>query len=610
MNKNLTKILSNAWSIPEDLGVAEWGSKYMVIPSTPYGGSRFRPEMSPWLIEPLEALKDDAVREIVLNCSAQSGKSTYLYLAMLYALAEAPAPALFFAPTDALSLRYARQRIIPMLERCPKLKHLMPQDRKDKQLREVVFPNGSLMIGAANESFAQSWSCKYVFCDEVARFKNTGILSQIRARTTQYYDSKVVLASTPLDEHDDYARAWERTSQKIFHLACPECGNLISPEFDNLRWTTDETTKGKDGKYNFDELAKTVFLPCPKCKLEIIHNDKNWRAMVNNGKYVSSNPKASNKYEGYRWSAMCLPPNSGVNWASLVQEFLTAKHEMNSGYYGSLKEFVRLRCALPWSEQKAAPLPTLILEPYDANVPWKDAALTVMAVDVHGKDANIFWVGVRSVARNGDSRLMHYSREVSWQAIDKIRDKYSIPPHLVAVDSGYATFDVYAHCAKYGYTAWKGEEITNDAGYPHISRGRTIRRPWSVPVRVDIKDRGRKVTLFKHANNLVKDALHRCRTGRTHAKWLVGDVGEYTSFYLSQIDNEVKKEVIQKKTGKRILRWVKGIGEEQHAVDIEAMMLCMLMMGGYNVAGVREDTNEEEEDTVEEDKESNEEELL
>ena len=149
---------------------------------------------------------------------------------MLYALAEAPAPALFFAPTEQLSLRYARQRIIPMLERCPKLKHLMPQDRKDKQLREVVFPNGSLMIGAANESFAQSWSCKYVFADEVARFKNTGILSQIRARTTQYFDSKVVLASTPVDDGDDFARAWGRTSQKVFHLACPECGHLISPD--------------------------------------------------------------------------------------------------------------------------------------------------------------------------------------------------------------------------------------------------------------------------------------------------------------------------------------------------------------------------------------------
>jgi hypothetical protein len=278
-----------------------------------------------------------------------------------------------------------------------------------------------------------------------------------------------------------------------------------------------------------------------------------------------------------------------------------------------LKEFIRLRCALPWSEQKAAPLPTLILEPYDANVPWKDAALTVMAVDVHGKDANIFWVGVRSVARNGDSRLMHYSREVSWRAIGKIRDKFSIPPHLVAVDSGYATFDVYAHCARYGYTAWKGEEITNDAGYPHVSRGRTIRRPWSVPIRVDVKDgSGKKVTLFKHANNLVKDALHRCRTGRTFSKWYCTDIGEYTSFYLSQIDNEVKKEVIQKKTGKRILRWVKGIGEEQHAVDIEAMMLCMMMMGGYNVAGVRDYTKDDKEDIeeVEDKEEYKEEELL
>jgi hypothetical protein len=576
MSQKITKIISNAWALKEDLSVADWGSKYMTLPTSPFG-SRFRPEMSPWLIEPLEAMKDDSVREIVLCCSAQSSKSTYLYLAMLWSLAEDPSPVLFFAPTEELSKRYARTRIMPMLEQCAKLKHLMPQDRKDKQLREILFPNASLMIGAASPSFAQSWTAKVCISDESARFRNDGVMSMIRARTTQYFDSKNIMASTPYDEDDDFYRAYLRTSQNVFHLSCPSCGELIRPEFDKvIRWENNSKTK-VNNEWVLDEVAKTVYMLCPHCETHIQNTDKNWRAMTKNGGYVQTNKDASPGYQGYRWNALCLPPNV-MPWSQMAVEFLTAKREMDTGYFGSLKEWVRLRCGLPWNEQKASPMPTLIIEPYDASVPWEDAAYTFMAIDCHGKDTNIFWVGVRSFDKNGNSRLMHYSREVSWEACEKIRAKFNIPSHLVAVDSSYSTYIVYQACAKYGFTAWRGEETTNDAGYPHNVRGRTIRRPWSVPVRVDIKDGSKnKVTLFRWSNNLVKDALHYARVGKTHGKFLVGNVGEYTSFYVSQIDGEVKKQVTQKRTGKQILRWVKAI-EEQHAVDIEGMCLVMAMM--------------------------------
>ena len=587
MNQNLKQILSSGWSIVEDLPIAEWGKKYVKLPSSPFG-DKYRPEMSPWLNEPLEALKDDSVREIVLNCSSQSSKSTFLYLALAWCLSEDAAPTLFFAPTDELSKRWARTRILRTLDGCIKLKDKMPVDKDYKQLREIMFPQGSLMIGPANAQFAQSWSAKYIFADECGRFKCDGVMSQIRARATQYYDHKILLASTPEDDGDDWTRSWIRTTQNNYNLLCLDCGKLMPAEFSELiKWEVNEKTKPQE--YNFEELAKTVYLECPHCKKQYENTNKNWRKMVDGGGYISANKNANPAYAGYRWTALCLPPTI-MPWSKLVEEFLVAKTEAASGYLGNLKEFVRLRNAVPWSDSKASPLPPLQLDAYDPDEKWGDYRFA--AIDVHGRDVDVFWIGVRSFCKNGDSRLLHYSRASSWEECDAIRKKYNVKSWLTAVDSGWATGDCYSACAKFGFLAMKGEESLTD-GYLHSIRGRKVRRPYSSPVRVDVKDgSGRKVHLVKHANNLIKDLLHLCRTARTKAKWSVSDVGVYTPFYCDQIDGEVKKQVIQRRTGKPILRWVKG-KEDQHAVDVEAMILVMATIANLPIAN-RKDTVVEE----------------
>ena len=119
MNKKLNQILKQGWSVPENLSVSDWCKKYITLKS-PFG-TRYVPELSPWLKEPLEALKDQTVREIVLNCSAQSSKSTYLLMGMAWALSEDSSPALFIAPNEDLAKRYSRQRIHHYWKNVPNL---------------------------------------------------------------------------------------------------------------------------------------------------------------------------------------------------------------------------------------------------------------------------------------------------------------------------------------------------------------------------------------------------------------------------------------------------------------------------------------------------------
>ena len=92
---------------------------------------------------------------------------------------------------------------------------------------------------------------------------------------------------------------------------------------------------------------------------------------------------------------------------------------------------------------------------------------------------------------------------------------------------------------------------------------------------------------------MIKDLLHLCRISATKATWSVStDLGVYTSFYLDQLDGEVKKQVIQRRTGKPILRWVKG-KEDQHAVDVEAMILVMASIANLPIANRKETIVEE-----------------
>ena len=583
MNQKLNEILSSAWAIPEDLSIADWSVKYCTLPSSPYG-TKFSKEMSPWLLPALESMKQNKVREIVLSCSAQSAKSTYLYLALAWALSEDPSPCLFYAPTEQLAKEYARSRILPILDSCEKLKHLMPQDRADKLLRSIQFPRGSLMVHPANQQAAQSWSAKYIFCDEVARFNNDGILSQIRARGTMYYDGKLVLASTQEEEDTDFNRAWLRSTQNVFHFRCPKCDALMPPEFEEIvKWETNETTRPNGMDYNFEELAKTVYFSCPSCQSQLENNDANWRSMVGGGEYVSKNPEANEAYQGYRWTALCLPPQI-VPVSQLVEEFLIGKREAESGYYGNLKEFVNLRNAKSWNSDRTQAAPMVALEPYDASEVWEDAAWVFLGADIGGGNVDCHWVGVRAFAKNGDSRLIHYSRVSTFEEIEEIRKEFNVKPHCCGIDSGYATYDVYKACAKYGWTALKGEETTRQEGYLHqVKTGRRIFRPYSKPQRVDPRTGdGKRVTLIRHSSNLLGDILNSCIRGRTEAKWLVSDVGPFTPFYLEQLQNEVKKPTVSKKTGRTVMRYVK-IGQ-QHAWDVEKILLLWAIIGGIPVS--------------------------
>ncbi len=543
-----------------------WGRDNLKLRESPYG-KRFAIDETPWLKEPLEVFPDNRVREVVLVCCAQGGKTTALQVAACWALANQPGPTMVTLQTDEAAKRFARQRLLPMVESCGPLAAQLPADRHEHTTREILFPNATLMIGAANESFLRAHSIRWLFCDEASDWK-PGLLEQARARTTRYWNRRHWISSTPLDAGSDLDRAFTAGDQREWNLACPSCAALIPCDFGLIRWETSETTK-PGGVWKFDAVRETVRLHCPHCKAEHAHTAENFRAMNAGGRYVATNPSAPAHLRSYRFNALCLPP-SVMSWADLVEQFLRAKQEASRGYLVPLKEFTTLRLAQSWREVDTMEVAPIAPDNYNPNESWNGEKLRVLTVDCQ-LNLEDFWAVVRAWGEDGSSRLLAFGRLRSFVEIEDFRAKWAVKPHLTFLDVGYERGRVLAACAAHGWAGMRGEDATD---YLHIAGGVKVRRPYSMPTREAAG--GKAALVFRWSNPTIKDITHLLKS-KKGAAWEVCNLGELADEYARQLDGERKREV-KDRFNRPSLRWKKF--RDNHAFDCECMSTVAACMAG------------------------------
>ena len=556
-----SEVWQKGWRPENRDPVWQWANRELTLRESPYG-KRFVVDETPWLKAPLDVFPDNRVREIILQCCAQGGKSVSMAVAAAWALANQPAPTMVVAQTDEAARRFSRQRLLPMIESCSDLRATMPADRHEKTLKEILFANATLLVGGANESFLRAHSIRWLFCDEISDWK-AGLIEQARARTTRYWNRRHWLASTPLDTDSDLDRAFKSGDMMEWNLRCPHCSKLFEPIFkDVVIWDTNDTTK-PNGEWNFGEMRKTVRMVCPSCEKDIPNTDANFRKL-NRGEYVVNNPNAPPHVASFRFNALCLPP-AMISWGDLAEQFLRAKREESRGYLIPLKEFVTLRLAESWDESVANAPKAIELSEYDND--WADETVRFLTVDCQHLLAD-FWAVVRSWAKDGRSRLLAFRRLSSFDEVEALREEFGVKPHLTFVDIGYERFRVLSACRIHGWTGMRGDEQTD---FLHSVKGRKFRRPFSQMVRDDPRDgSGKAVPTFRWSNPTIKDMLHNMRLGRG-TEWKVSDTGEQHGQYVFQMDSERKKQETDR-LGRPRLRWVRF--RENHAWDCECMSIA------------------------------------
>lgn len=284
----------------------------------------------------MDSCSDPLVKEVVVMCGAQLGKSEMLLNTIGYHMAHDPAPILLLQPTVDMGTAFSKDRITAGLLRSTpclrdKVKDSKAKDANNTTLHKV-FPGGALsIVGANSPSSLASRPIRVVLCDEVDRYPPSAgeegdPISLAKRRSATFWNRKVVLVSTPTNRGGSRIEsAYLESDQRKFYVPCHECGHKQVLSWSNVTWRDDNPNTGE---YH-----------CAGCG--VTWSDTERHRAVRNGEWVASAP--FNGVAGFHLNALYSP------WSVLsdaIEEFLAArKNPMR------LKTFVNTFLGETWEDE-------------------------------------------------------------------------------------------------------------------------------------------------------------------------------------------------------------------------------------------------------------------
>lgn len=284
----------------------------------------------------MDACSDPVVKEVVVMCGAQLGKSEMLLNTIGYHMAHDPAPILMMQPTVDMAQSFSKDRVTAGLLRSTPCLREKVKDSKAKDANNTtlhkVFPGGALsLVGANSPSSLASRPIRVVLCDEVDRYPPSAgeegdPISLAKRRAATFWNRKIISVSTPTNRGASRIEdAYEESDKRKFLVPCHDCGHEQEMVWANVQWT--------------DDNPKTATYVCPECGSA--WGDGERRRAVSRGKWVASKP--FNGVAGFHLNALYSP------WSVLtdaVEEFLAAKRDPMR-----LKTFVNTFLGETWEDQ-------------------------------------------------------------------------------------------------------------------------------------------------------------------------------------------------------------------------------------------------------------------
>lgn len=565
--------------------IHEWAAENVYLP---LGGSsapgKFNAKSAPHTIAILEDLKDPAVRQVNILKPIQGVGTTALEVFFLWAMANEPGPAQINYNTEQSRDKNWEPRLLEMIKACPPLKGKLPRDERKIRKDGLVFGDGvPLTAQSATIGNLQANSIRYQGNDELWEWED-GMFKQADARIEAFRRagmSKQVNAS----QGGIWGSEWHRicfapaTSFSEWHQPCPHCG-----KFQVLKMEQDIDGK-KEYLLQWDKDASRIWYVCPFCAQSFEDTAKTKALFINEGKYITEGELK--KHRTRRWNALYWSP-----WETLVAEYREAIEAKKLGVISPLKTFLLKRMAEFWQEDDSTP----IIQPATF-----DMATTIdngqgrrfLAIDVQ-KDH--LWCLVREWQPDGSSRLLHWSRALTFGDAHEIAKRFAIPegewqalwrwerdgkqgkaPSTVSrvlIDTGGdRTQDVYDACWRFGWIGLKG---TDREHFMHTFNTKSGRA--EAPLLYEQKDtvlnyesRGSMLPLLQWATTGAKNILQNLRDGNG-ARWEVPrNIGHD---YMRQINSEAKEQAGGK------WRWKKIGSRANHAWDCETMQVLAAHMNG------------------------------
>lgn len=341
---------------PNRVPVSE-GARVLKI-SRPGGGSGpWRPELTPYMIEPTDMLASRRHSAVCFVGPAQTGKTVALGEAWLtHVVTNDPGDMLIVQMTQDKAREYSRQRIDRAIRNTDELRALLGAAGKDDNLHDKSFRNGMMLkIGWPTVSNLSSTSYRNVFGTDYDRWpddidgEGDGFTLMGKRITTFGSRGMVSVESspgrpiedpswTPATPHEappvkGILGIYNRSDRRRYYWQCPHCQEYLqaTPGLGLFRLPSDnellESIRGLDIDKFAQQYARGI---CPKvgCVIKADHRERMNRAgrwlqdglTIDHLGRISGNPRTSS-IAGFWLGGVAA---TYVSWEALIRKHLQA----------------------------------------------------------------------------------------------------------------------------------------------------------------------------------------------------------------------------------------------------------------------------------------------
>ena len=317
-----------SYTPPADLTVSEWAEAHRVLSrENSAEAGPWRNARTPYLVEIMDAFTDPKVKKISLVASSQVGKSELELNIIGYIIDQDPGSILYIQPTVDDAKKFSRLRIAPMIRDSATLRSkvadIKSRDSGNTMLQKS-FPGGMLtIVGSNSASGLASTPAKYVLGDERDRWAlSAGTEGDpwalAEARTTTFYNSKMVDVSTPTDKGTSpIEKSFNEGTRERWCHQCPHCGEYSNIVFNDIKFDFETVGSGRKKDYIINSIAWS----CPECGC--ISTESEMRRQP--AKWIAENPDAYAKGHRSFWLNAFSSPWQG--WSKVVYAFLVARKD-------------------------------------------------------------------------------------------------------------------------------------------------------------------------------------------------------------------------------------------------------------------------------------------
>lgn len=551
--------------------VSEWADGRLIIPYSKLSHVYIADE-APIVKHLLEALTDKNIKQIDIRGPTASGKTLVGEIFIVFCVENNPGLLYYVWQSDDDGKDQMEDRILPLFQANDYLHKLLPQDRNKRRNTKIVFPVGQLYSVGANPSNAQTKRADLLILEEPHLYK-PGLYSAFLQRAEGPQGGKIVTLSTGSVAGDESDQHYLSGSCHEWIVPCGTCGTFQPFVDKQLKWDSTPETMDNNGEYNLQAMRETVRYECVNCQAKWPNDKKQRHEQSKKGLFKQTNFNASPKHQSYHYNALGV---HWIDWADLAEEKIAASKASKYAALEPLKDYIQKRLAEAWDDRPEEEI-RFIPSTFNKRDAWDQEYMRFITIDVQ-KDH--FWFVCRAWSKEGDSRLIDEGRLLTYDDIREKQIGLGVKDRMVGLDSGYETNVVYAECIKYGWTAFKGEDVEyfiwNAPGLK--SKRKIFSKPKDADPAIGTAQQGKRyVKLILWSNPKVKDLLAWLKNGRGAKFEIPSDTSKD---YIQHLGNVVKKLRHHARTGKPIWEWVTIGKRPDHLHDCECMQVVSAAIAG------------------------------